>query len=61
MMDLHITGRLLMGMGKKLKPLDLCSSTPAHKPSHELRWCMVHNNSKARWDPDVFLIHQYED
>ena len=23
--DLHITGRLLIGMGKKLKPLQLCS------------------------------------
>jgi len=30
-LDLHLTGRLLIGMGKKLKPVQLCSDTPAHK------------------------------
>ncbi len=36
MVDLHITDRLLIGMGKKLKPVELCSYTPAHKYSKEL-------------------------
>ena len=26
MADLHISGRLLIGMGKKLKPVELCSA-----------------------------------
>ena len=33
---LHITGRLLVGVGKK--PVQLCSYTVAHKPSKELMW-----------------------
>ena len=60
MIDLHITGRLLVGMGKKLKPVELCSYTPAHKSSDELMWSMVHNNNKVRWGPVVFLIYQHE-
>jgi len=60
MVDLHINGRLLIGMGKKLQPVQLCSHTPAHKPSNELMWCMVHNNSTARWGPVVFLTYQRE-
>ena len=31
MVDLHITGRLLVGMGKKLRPVELCSYTLACK------------------------------
>ncbi len=31
-------------------------NTPPHKQSKELIWCMVHNNSKTRWAPVVFLI-----
>ena len=60
MIDLHITVRLLVGMGKKLKPVELCSYTPAHKPSDELMWSMVHNNNKVRWGSVVFLIHKRE-
>jgi len=61
MVDLHITGRLLIGMGKKLKPVQLCSNTPTHKRSVELMWSMVHNNnSKARWGPVVFLSYLYQ-
>jgi len=55
---LLITGRLLMGMGKKLKPVELCSL--AHKYSKELMWSMEHNNSKARWGPAVLLMYQHE-
>ncbi len=29
--DLHLTGRLLVGMGKKLKLVEVCSDTAAHK------------------------------
>ena len=54
---LQITGRLLISMGKKLEPDELCSYTLAHKPSKELMWSAVHNSSsKARWGPAVFLI-----
>ncbi len=60
MVDLHITGSLLIGMGKKLKPAELCSYTLAHKPSNELMCCMVHSNSKARWGPVIFLLYQHE-
>jgi len=61
MVDLHITGRLLIGMGQKLKPVELCCYTPAHKHSKELMWSMMHNNnSRARWGPVVFLIYQHE-
>ena len=59
MVDLHITGSLLIGMGKKLKPVQLCCHTPADKHSKELVWCMVHTNSKARWRPVVILIYQH--
>ncbi|DBA79494.1 TPA: hypothetical protein ACH3X2_007761 [Trebouxia sp. C0005] len=49
MVDLHITGRLLIGVDRKLKPVELCSQTPAHKLSNELMRSMVHhNNSRAR-------------
>jgi len=34
--DLHITGRLLTGMGKKLKPVEVCSNALAHKCGVEL-------------------------
>jgi hypothetical protein len=50
-------------MGKQLKPVELCSYTPAQKPvkdSKELMWFMMRNNSKARWLLDVFRIHQHE-
>ncbi len=50
-------GRLLIGMGEKLKPVELCSYTLALKRGNELMWSMVQNNSKARWDPAVFLIY----
>ncbi len=54
---LHIIGRLLIGLGKKLKPVQLCCHTVADKRSKELVWCMVHNSSsKARWGPAVFRI-----
>jgi hypothetical protein len=56
MVDLHITGRLLIGMRKKLKPVQPCSYTPAHKPSDELMWSMLHNDNKARWGHVVFLM-----
>ena len=57
--DLHITGRLLIGMGKKLKFVHLCSHAPAHKHSKELMWYTVHNSSsKAR--SLVFLTCQHE-
>jgi len=57
MVDLHITDWLLIGMGKKLIPVELCSYTLANKHSNELMWSVVHNNnSKARWGPVVFLI-----
>ncbi len=50
MVDLHITGRLLIGMDKKLKPVALCLYTLAHKLNRELIWFMAHhNNSRARW------------
>ncbi len=57
MVDLHVIGRLLIGMGKKLKPVELCSYTPAHKPSNELMWSIVHHNSQARWGSVVYLDH----
>ena len=56
MVDLDITGRLLIGMGKKLKPAELCFHTLARKRANELMWSMVHNNSKARWGAVVFLV-----
>ncbi|KAL0035243.1 hypothetical protein WJX79_008196 [Trebouxia sp. C0005] len=34
--------------GKKLKPVELCSYTLAHKIGKEMMWSMMHNNSKAR-------------
>ncbi|DBA88077.1 TPA: hypothetical protein ACH3X2_005078 [Trebouxia sp. C0005] len=46
--------------GKKLKPVELCSYTLAHKIGKEMMWSMMHNNSKARCGPVVFLIHQHE-
>ena len=52
--DLEITGRLLIG--KKLKPVELCSYTLARKRGDELMWSRVHNNSKARWGAVVFLV-----
>jgi len=49
MVDLHITGRLLVNMGKKLKPVQLCSFPLAREHSNELMWCMAHhNNSQVR-------------
>jgi len=61
MVDLHITGGLLIGMGKKLKPVQLCSYTPTHKRSVDLMWSVVHNtNSKVRWGPVVFLNYLYQ-
>jgi len=57
MVDLHIAGRLLIGMGKKLKPVELCSYTLARKRGNELMWSMVHSNSKAWWGPVVLLIY----
>ncbi len=59
MVDLDITGRLLIGMGKKLKPAELCFHTLARKRANEMMWCMVHNNSKARWGAVVFLVCFY--
>lgn len=57
MVDLHITGRLLIGVDRKLKPVELCSQTPAHKLSNELMRSMVHhNNSRARWVLVVYLL-----
>ncbi len=41
MVDLDITGRLLIGMGKKLKPAELCFHTLARKRANELMWSMV--------------------
>ena len=58
MVDLHIIGRLLIGMGKKLKPVQLCIYTLSHKPSKELMRSMVRNRSKARWGPVVFLMYR---
>ena len=60
MVDLHITDRLLIGMHKKLEHVETCFCTPVHKPSDELMWCVVRNDSKARWGPVVFLTHQHE-
>ncbi len=57
MVDLHITGRLLIGMGKQLKPIELCSYTLAHKPSGELMWSIVHDKSKARWGSIVYVVN----
>ena len=57
MVDLHITGSLLIGMRKRLKPVELCSYTSAHKYSTELMWSMVHHNSKARWGVVVYLLY----
>ncbi len=59
MVDLDITGRLLIGMGKKLKRVELCSYTLACKHGDELMWSIVHNNSEARWGPVIFLICLY--
>jgi len=59
MVDVDITGRLLIGMGKKLKPVELCSYTLARKRGDELMWSRVHNNSKARWGAVVFLVYFY--
>ncbi len=60
MVHLHITGRLLTGMGEKLKPAQLCSFPLAREHSKELMWCMVHNSSsKARWGHVVFLMYQH--
>ena len=56
---LDITGRLLIGMGKKLMPAELCFYTLACKRGDELMWSMVHNNSKARWGAVVFLVCFY--
>ena len=62
MVDLHITGRLLIGMGKELKPVQLCCHTPADKHSEELLWCMVHDSSsKPRWEPAAILMYQHKD
>ncbi len=59
MVDLDSTGRLLIGMGKKLKPAELGFYTLACKHGDELMWSMVHNNSKARWGAVVFLVCFY--
>ena len=48
MVDLHITGRLLIGMGKKLKPAELCSHALAHKPSKEWMWCLLCTTAAAK-------------
>ncbi len=56
LIDLHITGMQLIGMCKKLKPIELCCYILAHKRGNELIWSMVHNKSKARWGPVVYLI-----
>ncbi len=56
MVDLDITGRLLIGMGKKLKPAELCFHTLACNRANTLMWSMVHNNSKARWGAVLFLV-----
>ncbi len=53
MVDLDITGRLLIGMGQKPKPAELCFH--ALKRSNELMWSMVHNDRKARWDVGLLL------
>ena len=60
MLDLYITSRLLIDMGKKMKPGELCSYTLLHKPTNELMWCIEHNSSKARWGPAVFLVGHHE-
>jgi len=54
--DLRITGRPLIGIGKKLQPVQLCSYTLSYKRSKELMWSMVHNSSKARWGPVDLLV-----
>jgi len=56
--DLHITGRLLIGMGKKLKPAELCFYTLERKRGNELMWSVVHNNSKTRWSAVIFLVYR---
>jgi hypothetical protein len=56
MVDLDITGRLLIGMGKKLEPAELCFHTLARNRTNKLMWSMVHNNSKAGWGAVVFLV-----
>ncbi|DBB15658.1 TPA: hypothetical protein ACH3X3_003869 [Trebouxia sp. C0006] len=38
-------------MRKKLKLVQPCSYTPAHKPSDELMWSMLHNDNKASHRP----------
>ena len=56
MVDLHITSRLLVGMGKKLRPTELCSCTLACTCGNELM-CSVGHNNKARWGLVVFVIY----
>ena len=58
MVDLY-TGRLLVGMGKKLRPVELCSYTLACKCGKELICSIVHNN-KGRWGPVVFVIYTWQ-
>ncbi|KAA6420856.1 MAG: hypothetical protein FRX49_09245 [Trebouxia sp. A1-2] len=40
--------KLLRDMDRKLKPVELCSHTLAHKRSNELPRSVVHHNSRAR-------------
>ena len=58
MVDLQITGRLLVGMRKKLRPVELCSYTLGCESGHVLVCSIVHNNNnKARWGPVVFVMY----
>ena len=41
MVDLHITGMWLTGMGKKLKPVELWFCALAYNCGDELMWSMV--------------------
>ena len=61
MVDLHITGRLLVGMGKKLRPIELCSCTLVCTCGNGLMCSIAHNN-KARWGLVVFVnnIEQHD-
>ena len=43
----------LVGMGKELRPVELCFYTLTWKCGDELMWSIVQNNSKARWGPIV--------
>jgi len=43
----------LVGMGKKLRPIELCFYTLTWNCGDKLMWSIVQNNSRARWGPIV--------